>query len=148
MRSMHKTSVLRGNQRKGTELWVMKSQERRSDGDRTFREERGDLLEAESCLRPLQLKASNELDGPLPHFCVTPPTCLRYPTCYSRIHSTMIYLLLHTRRCAKHWLYSRKQDWVSSLMKFPCSVGMTDNANKDTIQSQVVIRAMKKNKAK
>lgn len=73
----------------------MESQENRS-----FQEESGNLAEAESCLRPLQLKAPDELAIPLLSLC-TPSSGLKYPTIYSHVHSTMISLPLHARHYAK-----------------------------------------------
>lgn len=70
----------------------MESQENRS-----FQEESGNLAEAESCLRPLQLKAPDELAIPVLSL-GTPSSGLKY---HSHVHSTMISLPLHARHYAK-----------------------------------------------
>lgn len=66
MRFKYETYVWRGNQKKGTKLWVTDSKESKSGRDSRFWEKRRDIMEAEAHLRPLQLKAPDELDGLLP----------------------------------------------------------------------------------
>ena len=66
----------------------------------SFQQESGNLVEAKSCLRPLQLKAPDELAIPVLSLC-TPSNGLKYPTIHSHVHSTMISLPLHARHCAK-----------------------------------------------
>lgn len=95
MRFLSEGSVLRGNWRKEMKLWVMESQE-----SRTFQEESGNRVEAESCLRPLQLKAPDQLAIPVLSVC-TPSSGLKYPTIHSHVHSTMISLPLQARHYAK-----------------------------------------------